>query len=319
VLQRTAPGVLSETIETALANLFHIRYGTGFADPDSVFPPARDNREAKTTAWTGRIPPVTDTKMIVAWNSLMISGLARAAAVFQKPEYLQLANRAADFIVNHQWVNDRFHRVNYSGKASVLAQSEDYALFIKALLDLQQAQLATSPSPANSQNLLDRAIQLQSEFDDFLWSIESGGYFNTDAATDLLLRERSYVDNATPAANGIAVANLVRLALLTEDLSYLDKAEKTLQAFGTVMQRSPSACPSLFSALDWWQNHTLVRTSAEQIPALATQNLPTVVWQLEELPVGAIALVCQGLSCQEPARSLEQLQTQLQHSQVRVS
>jgi uncharacterized protein YyaL (SSP411 family) len=34
----------------------------------------------------------------------MISGLARAAAVFQQPEYLQLATQAAEFILNHQWV-----------------------------------------------------------------------------------------------------------------------------------------------------------------------------------------------------------------------
>jgi len=49
-----------------------------------TFPPARNNQEAKTHKWPGRIPPVTDTKMIVAWNSLMISGLARAYGVFRQ-------------------------------------------------------------------------------------------------------------------------------------------------------------------------------------------------------------------------------------------
>ena len=77
--------------------------------------------------------------MIVAWNSLMISGLARAASVLQQPYYLELAANAAHFILQHQWVDGRFHRVNYDGKPDVLAQSEDYALFIKALLDLHQA------------------------------------------------------------------------------------------------------------------------------------------------------------------------------------
>jgi len=51
------------------------------------------------------------------------------------------------------------------------------------------------------------------------WSVEIAGYYNTatDAGHDLIVRERSYTDNATPAANGVAIANLVRLALLTED------------------------------------------------------------------------------------------------------
>ncbi len=78
-----------------------------------TFPPARNNQEAKTDNWPGRIPSVTDTKMIVAWNSLMISGLARAAGVFQEPLYLELAARAANFIFDHQFVDGRFHRLNY--------------------------------------------------------------------------------------------------------------------------------------------------------------------------------------------------------------
>ncbi|WP_421656082.1 thioredoxin domain-containing protein [Leptothermofonsia sp. ETS-13] len=314
VLQRQQPGQLSDSLEVALSKLFKVRYGE-FADALPTFPPARNNQEAKTTTWTGRIPPVTDTKMIVAWNSLMISGLARAAMVFQNGEYLELAHQAANFILDHQWVNGRFHRVNYDGKPDVLAQSEDYALFIKALLDLHQANLALA---REAKVWLGQAVRLQEELDEFLWSLELGGYYNTDARSDLLLRERSYVDNATPAANGVAATNLVRLALLTEDLSNLDRAEQILRAFGVVMERSPQSCPSLFSALDWFQNHTLVRTTSDQIVALFAQYLPTVVYKVNtDLPPGAVGLVCQGLSCQEPAWSAEQLQEQLQQSQIR--
>jgi uncharacterized protein YyaL (SSP411 family) len=297
-----------------------------------TFPPARNNHEAKTHPWQGRIPAVTDTKMIVAWNSLMISGLARAAVVFQQPDYLHLANQAAQFILDHQWLNDRFHRLNYDGQAAVPAQSEDYALFIKALLDLQQAVEQVSgvrcqvpdanPETWNlePETFLQHAIKLQDEFDEFLWSVELGGYYNAavDASDDLIVRERSYQDNATPAANGIAAANLVRLFLLTENLAYLDHAEATLQAFGSVMSRAQSACPSLFSALDWYRNHTLVRTTPAQMAELARHYLPTVMFKvMDDLPEGAIALVCQGLSCQEPALTPEQLWEQLQQSRDR--
>lgn len=314
VLQRRQPGLFSQSLETALGKLFQLRYGAPAAAL-STFPPAQDNQAAKTLAWAGRIPPVTDTKMIVAWNSLMISGLARAASVFQNSDYLALAMGAAEFVLNHQWVDNRLHRVNYNGQPTVLAQSEDYALLIKALLDLHQSTVATESS---TRNWLEQAVTLQAELDEFLWSVELGGYYNTDASRDLLLRERSYIDNATPAANGVAVVNLVRLALLTEDLSYLDRAEQTLQAFGNVMERSPQACPSLFAALDWFYNHTLIRTDAEGIAQLREQYYPTAVYKVEaELPPGTIGLVCQGLSCQEPARTWEQLQSQVQQSLVR--
>ncbi len=320
VLQRRHPGKLSDRVEGAIAKLFLTRYGAS-ADDLTTFPPARNNHEAKTTDWSGRIPAVTDTKMIVAWNSLMISGLARAYAVFREVEYLELASQAAEFILRNQWIEGRFHRVNYEGTVEVLAQSEDYALFIKALLDLHQVTRSLQPStPENQTHWLDHAIRVQEEFDEFLWSVELGGYYNTakDASQDLLVRERSYVDNATPAANGIAIANLIQFALLTEDLDYLDKAEQTLQAFGSVMQESPTACPSLFIALDWFRNCTLVRSSADQIAILETQYLPTAVFVREpNLPQGVVGLVCQALSCKEPARSLDQLRSQLQQSLIR--
>ncbi len=320
VLQRQHSGKLSAQVEGAIAKLFLTRYGAS-ADDLTTFPPARNNHEAKTTDWSGRIPAVTDTKMIVAWNSLMISGLARTYGVFRELEYLELASQAADFILQNQWIEGRFHRVNYEGIVEVLAQSEDYALFIKALLDLHQVTRSLQPSaPENQTHWLDQAIRVQEEFDEFLWSVEMGGYYNTakDASQGLLVRERSYVDNATPAANGVAIANLVQFALLTEDLDYLDKAEQTLQAFGSVMQESPTACPSLFVALDWFRNCTLVRSSSEQIAQLETQYLPTAVFLHESnLPEGVVGLVCQALSCKEPARSLDQLRLQLQQSLIR--
>ena len=326
VLQRRHSEELSETVESALAKLFEVRYGS---TPDTLdtFPPARDNAEAKTNNWPGRIPAVTDTKMIVAWNSLMISGLARAYSVFRQPEYLTLATTAANFILDNQWVDDRFHRLNYDGHPSVLAQSEDYALFIKALLDLHQASLQVSQSQLEPANLqpsywLEKALKVQEEFDEFLWSVELAGYYNaaSDSGNDLLVRERSYADNATPSANGVAIANLVRLALLTENLEYLDQAEQALQAFSSVMNQSPQVCPTLFTALDWYRYCTLVRSSTEQLTSLITQYSPACVYQLEnDLPQDVVGLVCQGMTCKEPAHTIEQLLKQVQQSQTRVS
>lgn len=312
VLQRLHGGELSATLEIALDKLFAVRYGT---TPDllKTFPPARNNQEAKTRYWPGRIPSVTDTKMIVAWNSLMISGLARAGGVFQQPLYVEIAAQAANFILEHQFVDGRFHRLNYQGQPTVLAQSEDYAFFIKALLDLQA-------NSGEQEYWLEKAIALQDEFNEFLWSVELGGYYNTssDASQDLIVRERSYADNATPSANGIAIANLVRLTLLTDDLHYLDLAELGLKAFSSVMYGSPQASPSLFTALDWYRNSILIRSTTEQINSLIPKYLPTVTFAVvSDLPANSIGLVCQGLKCLAPAENFEQLWQQVQQSQIR--
>lgn len=325
VLQRRNASKLSDSLENILGKLFVVRYG---ATPESLetFPPARNNQEAKTVNWQGRIPAVTDTKMIVAWNSLMISGLAVAYKVFQQPSYLELATRAANFILENQFVDARFHRLNYEGQPAVLAQSEDYALLIKALLDLHQASLVIENESSPNSNFqsssfwLEKARALQDEFDEFLWSVELGGYYNTssDASQDLIVRERSYADNATPSANGVAIANLVRLALLTDNLQYLDLAEQGLNAFKGVMSRAPQACPSLFAALDWYRNCTLIRTTSEQINSLNSNYLPSAVLvAVSDLPERSLGLVCQGLKCLAPAESIEKLLQQVQQSQTR--
>ncbi len=307
VLQRHQGGVLSTEIEEILAKLFVVRYGSNHENL-TTFPPAINNEEAKNKHWAGRIPPVTDTKMIVAWNSLMISGLARAYAVFADPIYWTLATQATQFILDHQWQENRLHRLNYQGKPTTLAQSEDYAFLIKALLDLQ----AANPT---EKYWLEKAIAIQEEFDQFFWSIELGGYYNNglDNSQNLLIRERSYQDNATPSANGIAIANLVRLAGLTDNLDYLAQAEQALSAFSYVLKQSPKACPSLFVALDHYCFGNTVRSQSELLSTLCPQYLPVTRYQItENLPNQAIAIVCQGLSCLEPAINQEQVLNQLQ-------
>ncbi len=316
VLQRPSPGPLSETVEAALQKLFEVRYGASPQDC-ALFPPAQDNAAAKQTHWPGRIPPVTDTKMIVAWNSLMISGLARAAAVFTQPEYLAIALQSAHFILDHQWLDDRFHRIYYDGAVAIPAQSEDYAFFIKALLDLHQACLALGKTE-EAAGLLASALQIQKEFDDLLWAIEGGGYFNaaSDVASELILRERSWMDNATPSANGVAIANLVRLSVLCDHLPLLNQAEQALKTFGSVLASAPAGCPSLFAAMNWYHHATLVSTDPQRIGQWIPQFYwPTVMFSANGTPNTALGLVCKGSTCLPLPPNEEALIAQIRKSQ----
>ena len=315
VLQRKKNGELSPEVEACLTKLFRLRYGE-YSRPTDAFPVARSQADIREIDWEGRVPPVTDTKAITAWNALMISGLANAYRAFQKPIYKQLAVNAAKFILENQWIEGRLQRINYEGQAAVVAQSEDYAFLIKALLDMHQA----IPEEANF--YLQQAIAIQAEFDRDFWDALSGGYFNTtsESSQHLLLRERNYQDNATPSPNGIAIANLVRIASVTEKLEYLDRAELALKRFGHVITNSPVACPSLLAAFDWFRNHTLVRTLPTQYEYLNRQYLPSVMLRLDKhLPnPDAIAIVCQGFACLEPAMSIEICDRQLLRSTTRV-
>ena len=50
--------------------------------------------------------PERDDKVLVDWNGLMIAALAKAAVVFEKPEWRKLAEKAFNFIVENMWQKD---------------------------------------------------------------------------------------------------------------------------------------------------------------------------------------------------------------------
>ena len=311
VLQRREGSELSGRAKQGLTKLFQARYGS---PKIQRFPAATSVEMIHTQQWPGRIPPVTDTKLIVAWNALMISGLAKAAIALELSDYLDLAVTAAQFILQNQWRNERLYRLNYDGQAAVLAQSEDYAFFTQALLDIQQACLAFNSHSSQSAEWLQQAQRVQAEQDEWFWDDTSGGYFNTayDLRSRLLSQEKSYRDDSTPSANGIAIANLVRLSQLAEQQVYLSQAECALKSFSHVMEQAPLTCPSLFRALDWLQHVTLVKSSEEQISILCQDFLPTTVFAIQpDLPEGVVGFVCKDLACLEPAGSHESLKAQV--------
>ena len=45
-----------------------------------------------------RVPPARDDKILADWNGLMITALARAAALFGQPNWLALAKAAFHFV-----------------------------------------------------------------------------------------------------------------------------------------------------------------------------------------------------------------------------
>lgn len=199
---------------------------------------------------------------------------------------------------------------------AVLAQSEDYALMIKALLDLHQSAIALPtalPTPDPSASVwLDDALTLQQELNTHLWSETSPSYYNTDARDDLLIRERSYEDHATPSANGIAIANLVRLAMLSNTPDYLRRAESILQTFAPIMHDRPQTCPSLFTALYRYQHPQLIKTTADAIAQLSQGYLPLSSFiPTITLTTYQRGLICSGTQCPPPATTWQYLVQQI--------
>jgi uncharacterized protein YyaL (SSP411 family) len=79
-----------------------------------------------------------------------------------------------------------------------------------------------------------------------------GGYFNNaDDHERLLAREKPGQDGALPSGNSIAAQNLLRLAALTGDDRYRERALMLFSAFHETLTRSPTALSEMLLALDF--------------------------------------------------------------------
>jgi uncharacterized protein YyaL (SSP411 family) len=58
-------------------------------------------------------------------------------------------------------------------------------------------------------------------------------------------------DGAEPSPNSIAALNLLRLAQLRGDKKYRERAESTIGAFGSLLERAPTAMPQMLVAVDY--------------------------------------------------------------------
>jgi uncharacterized protein len=121
-----------------------------------------------------RIRPNTDDKILTAWNGLMLHVFAEAGRVLDNKkkasEYIILATRSANFLLNHLYANGELHRSWRDGKRTDEVFLEDYASLIIGLLELYQTDF--------DNHWFTSAIQLA---DDMIirFSDSSGGFFDT--------------------------------------------------------------------------------------------------------------------------------------------
>ncbi len=271
-----------------------------------------------------RIRPGRDEKILGAWNGLMITGMARAARVFDRPDWLHSAQRAMDFVRGTLWHDGKLLATYKDGKAHLNAYLDDHAFLLNASLELLQAEFR-SVDLAFAVQLADALL---ARFEDK----QNGGFFFTSHDHEVLIqRNKIGQDNATPSGNGIAAQALLRLSLLNGKIEYAEAAERCLKLFFPALQQAAGYHSSLCTALaEYLQpcsvlvlRGTINDTSAWQ-DALRSRHLPGVmtlvpaddVADLPELldkPRGetTTAWLCRGTQCLPAITDLDELLEQL--------
>jgi uncharacterized protein YyaL (SSP411 family) len=213
--------------------------------PDELSTILEEARQKMFLARERRVKPFRDEKVLVSWNSLMLSAVAEAYKILGDPAYLEMGRKCASFISADLLKNDRLLSTYKDGLAKLNGYLDDYAFFIAALLDLYEATFeAVYLEQADHQ-----AHVLLEQF----WDEAGGGfYFTGKDHESLITRTKSGYDHSIPSGNAVAAMDLLRLYYLTDHNDYLTKAEQALRLFYQPLQENPFGYSGTLAALDFY-------------------------------------------------------------------
>lgn len=207
-----------------------------------------------------RKQPLLDTKVIASWNGLMIDAFAYGYEVLGDRRYRHVAEKAARFNLKYLRAADgQLMRTYRDGVAKYNGYLDDYAFLGRGLLGLYQA--------TEEESWLAEAESLTDTMNSLFWDDQNGGFYFTLANQKyLVVRTKNPYDSSLPSGNAVATNNLFILAQQLGKKDYLDKAEKTLQSFGGMMEQSPDAfmhmlfATTRYFSTDW----TKIRTTHQE-------------------------------------------------------
>ena len=277
-----------------------------------------------------RIHPGRDEKILTAWNGLMIKGMAATGRHLGRAEYVDSAQRALDFIHEHLWQNGRLLANYKDGRATLPAYLDDYVFLIDGILELLQARWREGDL-AFAIALADVVLMhFEDTGEDAGKDKGRGGfYFTADDHEQLMVRPKSWGDDALPSGNGVAAHVLSRLGHLLGDHRYLDAAARAIHAAWPTVKELPYAHNAMLLAVEeyLYPPQTIILRGEPQAlhewQALCTEkyaprrltltipedalHLPGVLAQYKAMHE-PVAYVCSGLVCGAPVVTREELQ-----------
>ncbi|MFG3611719.1 thioredoxin domain-containing protein [Rummeliibacillus stabekisii] len=241
-----------------------------------------------------RVYPHVDDKILTAWNTLLIASLAKAGGVFEEKSFIELAQKADAFLQKNVVKENELYVSYREQKVSQPGFLDDYANYLWALNELY---LATGKN-----EYLKRAHHMADQTIENFHDDEHGAFFLTShAASPLLVREKTAIDNAYPVGNSTLAVQMFRLGKLLEDDKYRNLGDEILQTFASDINRYPGGTFWLLQALLAYQapsSEIHINNPTRGIKnALFSFYRPFDVWHIKDK--GPFEMqICEDYACQ---------------------
>jgi uncharacterized protein len=305
-------------------------------------------KEKMYAARLKRPTPYVDKTVYVGWNAMCVSAYLQAARALEFDPAQHFALRSLDRLLAEGWSaeNGLVHVVAYSDPTAqsrpIVGLLDDYAFTAMACLDAYET--------TSDLSYFNFARRIADTMVDRFFDPNSGGFFDTEKPAHgeqkflgvLGTRRKPFQDSPTPAGNSVAAIVLQRLYGYTNEQSYRDKAEQTMEVLaGLAGQYGIFAATYGIAAIHVSQAHIQVviigedkladqlYSSAARIPALNQAVLklasskvvpqylpPALAKTIPVLPAikegRTVAVICSDFSCRPPISDVEELNRNLQ-------
>ncbi|PYS99639.1 MAG: thioredoxin domain-containing protein [Acidobacteria bacterium] len=266
-----------------------------------------------------RVKPFRDEKILTGWNGLMLAAFADAAFILGNDDYLSIAKRNADFLLDDLQKDGRLLRTWKDGRSKLNAYIEDYANLADGLIQTFQA--------SGEIRYLEEAKRLADLMITEFWDQQNGGFFFTsNDHEELIVRNKDFYDNATPSGNSSAADVMLRLSKFYGEEKYERFATTVLRLAANQLKRYPQGFGRTLAAMEFHNSdvkeivvigdpgNELEKTvAASYLPSSVIASLRKSLSTLrltadkEKIEGKSTAFVCENFVCQRPVTDVESL------------
>ncbi len=274
-----------------------------------------------------RIPPGLDDKVLVSWNSLMITAFAKGYRVTNDQRYLDAAKNCISFIESNLFSDGKLLRTYKNNTAKIDGYLEDYAYFVNALLDVFEIEPESK--------YLKLAIKLGNHLVAHFWDSQNNSFFMTsDNHEKLIIRPKSNYDLSLPSGNSVSSFVMLRLYHFSQEQTFLEITTKIMESQAQMAAENPFGFGHLLNTIAIYLEKpseiSIVNTENSEIcKSLLTNYLPNSFMvtvqnssqldSLAEFPYFAgknfesktLVFVCKDFTCSLPLHSIDEINSNL--------
>ncbi len=274
-----------------------------------------------------RIPPGLDDKILVSWNSLMITAFAKGYRITNDTRYLDAAKNCISFIENNLFENGKLLRTYKNGTAKINGYLEDYSYFVNALLDVFEIE--------PEKKYLELSLKLGNHLVDHFWDSNTSSFFMTsDNHEKLIIRPKSNYDLSLPSGNSVSAFVMLRLFHLSQKQNFLEISTKIMKSQAQMAAENPFGfgylLNTIFNYMEKPLEITIINTeNSELCHSILTNYLPnsfivtiqnpTQLELLSDSPFftgktfedKTTVFICKDFSCSLPLHTLDEINSHL--------